>query len=95
MDIIEFIVDIAVELIYEKGENTAKSKRTPKPIRYIVSALIILFYAAGIAALAFSCMVCWHKNIAAALILLAICLLAVGAGIKTVAEIKRKLHAYK
>ena len=49
MDIIfEFILELVLELIGEGIYEASKSSRLPKPLRLILTAMILLFFAAFI-----------------------------------------------
>lgn len=44
----EELIEIILDLVFEGGLEMAKSKKVPKPIRFIIIAIIILIFALGI-----------------------------------------------
>ncbi len=60
----EYIFEFILELIFEGSIEASKSKKVPKPIRYILITLIALFFLAVIGLIFLTGILCLEKNIA-------------------------------
>lgn len=61
--ILEFIVDMFCELILDIGIDGTTDSRYPKPLRYILTAIIALFFFAVIGVIIFAGVLVMEKTV--------------------------------
>ena len=71
----EFIFELIAELVFDTVSEASKSPKVPKPLRYFLIALIILFFAAFFVCIFLAGALTLKKTVAGGIVIIALGLL--------------------
>ena len=71
----EFIFELIAELVFDTVSEASKNKRVPKPVRYILIGLIILFFTVSFGLIFLAGALMMKKTVAGGVVTIALGLL--------------------
>ena len=89
----EFLFELLLELAAEGTVELSKSVRVPKPLRYVLIGIIVLFSAAVIGVMLLASILALRENVLFGILLLALTLFLLVMGIRKFRETYLKKKA--